>query len=252
MKRAMKLLGAALAGIIGLLTVYGVLIEPRLILDERHYEAALPNLGTQWEGAEIAVISDIQVGMWFANTAMVERIVDRAVEEDPEAVLIAGDFLYSNDPGNQEKIDTVLDLLAPITDAGIPSYAVLGNHDHIVGAAEELTTALESRGVTVLLNESAEVPLPDGNPAPPLHVVGLGPAYQGLADSEKAFSGIPASDARIVMMHNPDTFPTLPPDSAPLAVAGHTHCGQIAVPGTPDWSWLAWECGSPILPWWNA
>ncbi|WP_162149089.1 metallophosphoesterase [Arthrobacter sp. H41] len=178
---------------------------------------------------------------------MVERIVDRAVEEDPEAVLIAGDFLYSNDPGNQEKIDTVLDLLAPITDAGIPSYAVLGNHDHIVGAAEELTTALESRGVTVLLNESAEVPLPDGNPAPPLHVVGLGPAYQGLADSEKAFSGIPASDARIVMMHNPDTFPTLPPDSAPLAVAGHTHCGQIAVPGTPDWSWLALTTDEPAV-----
>lgn len=145
------------------------MIEPRLIFDERRYEAAVPNLGRQWEGAEIAVISNLQVGMWFANTA-----------------------------------------------------------------ADELTTTLESRGIAVLLYESAEVPSLNGSPDQPLHVVGLvGPAYQGLADNEEAFSTIPASDACIVMMHNPDTFPALPPDSAPLAVVGHTHCGQIAVPGTP-------------------
>ena len=39
-------------------------------------------------------------------------------------------------------------------------------------------------------------------------------------------------------MHNPASFPTLPAASAPLAVAGHTHCGQIAIPGFPMWSWL--------------
>lgn len=40
-------------------------------------------------------------------------------------------------------------------------------------------------------------------------------------------------------MHNPASFPALPPRSAPLSVAGHTHCGQIAIPGLPAWSYLA-------------
>ena len=39
-------------------------------------------------------------------------------------------------------------------------------------------------------------------------------------------------------MHNPTAFPEMPPGSAPLTVAGHTHCGQIALPGLPRWSWL--------------
>jgi len=40
------------------------------------------------------------------------------------------------------------------------------------------------------------------------------------------------------MMHNPTAFPRLGPGTAPLAVAGHAHCGQIALPGLPSWSYL--------------
>ncbi len=40
------------------------------------------------------------------------------------------------------------------------------------------------------------------------------------------------------MLHNPTSFPRLPAGSAPLALAGHTHCGQIALPGSPRWSYL--------------
>ena len=40
------------------------------------------------------------------------------------------------------------------------------------------------------------------------------------------------------MMHNPTAFADMPASTAPLAVAGHTHCGQIALPGTPRWSYL--------------
>ena len=40
------------------------------------------------------------------------------------------------------------------------------------------------------------------------------------------------------MMHNPNSFEAFPAGSAPLAVAGHTHGGQVRLPGTPEWSWL--------------
>lgn len=98
--------------------------------DERRYAAPLPMLDEQWEGTEVAVFSDLQVGMWWDNAGMVERVVDRVVEEDPDAVLLGGDFVYSQDPSVEVQGGTVMELLAPILDAGIPTYAVLGNHDH--------------------------------------------------------------------------------------------------------------------------
>ncbi|MCR2832956.1 hypothetical protein [Parerythrobacter lacustris] len=35
--------------------------------------------------------------------------------------------------------------------------------------------------------------------------------------------------ARILLSHSPDPFPNVP-NSVPLVLAGHTHCGQIAYP----------------------
>jgi predicted MPP superfamily phosphohydrolase len=40
------------------------------------------------------------------------------------------------------------------------------------------------------------------------------------------------------MMHNPRSFLPLPANTAPVAIAGHTHGGQIRLPLTPQWSWL--------------
>lgn len=241
MKRLVKRVAIALATFLALLVVYGVMIEPRLILDEEHHVAEIPGLGEEWAGAgaEIAVFSDLQVGMWLANPGMVERVVDRVVEANPDAALLGGDFVYSTDPGVGVQVDTVLGLVAPLIDAGIPTFAVLGNHDYATGAAEELTEALEDRGVEVLRNEAATVPSRLGADATELYVVGLGPKRPGLTDVEEALRDVPDDAPRVVLMHNPTSFPELPAGSAPLAVAGHTHCGQIALPGTPRWSYIA-------------
>ncbi|GAB2696438.1 metallophosphoesterase [Thalassiella azotivora] len=239
MGSVLKRAAAVLAVVLALLLVYGVLVEPRVVLDERRYTQEVPGLGDEWEGAEVAVLSDLQVGMWFANTGMVERAVDRVAEADPDVVLLGGDFLYSSDPDPTRQADTVLDLLAPVLDGDAQVVAVLGNHDHAVGATEELTAALEGRGVQVLQNEAVTVDHPaPGGPSQPLHVVGLGSERAGLADAEAALRGVPDAAPRIVLMHNPTSFPSLPAGSAPLAVAGHTHCGQVALPGAPDWSYL--------------
>ncbi|OMQ16077.1 hypothetical protein A7K94_0204970, partial [Modestobacter sp. VKM Ac-2676] len=184
---------------------------------------------------EVAVLADMQIGMWWANTGMVERAVEQAVEADPDLVLLGGDFVYHAGPDVEPEVAAVLDLLAPLLDSGIPTYAVLGNHDYASNAAEELTTALEGAGVPVLLNESVEVP---GTGADPLRVVGVGPARPGLVDVDQALNGLPEDAPRVVLMHNPTAFPEMPPGSAPLTVAGHTHCGQIALPSLPRWSWL--------------
>ncbi|PLC10831.1 hypothetical protein AUQ48_16030 [Kocuria flava] len=221
-----------------LVTGYGVAIEPRLILEEERIQARIPGLGPDWNGAEVMVFSDLQVGMWWDNTSMIERVVERTVVAEPAAVLLPGDFLYQSEASIQERVDDVTRLLEPLTAAEIPVYAIMGNHDYAVGAVEELTTAFEERGIEVLANEAVLVPAPGGGRGSGLFLVGVGPSSVGEADPSAAFDGVPAAAPRLVMMHNPTTFPELPAGAAPMSVAGHTHCGQIALPWSPESSYM--------------
>lgn len=233
MKRV-KYAAAATMALLVLVLAYGSLIEPRLILDEERHSIAIPDLGGEWEGAEVAFLADIQAGMWGTNTGMAERAVERIVEEEPDLILLGGDFVYGDDPST---VDDAMSILQPIVDSGITTAAVLGNHDYESHAEDELTSALESAGISVLLNEALPLSA-DASPEEQFHVVGVGPARPGLDHVEQALADLPESAPRVVLMHNPTTYTELPADSAPLSVAGHTHCGQIALPGTHDWSWM--------------
>jgi uncharacterized protein len=231
--RWLKGIGLALGVLLVLLLAYGVLIEPRVILDEERFEVGLPRLTEADAGTEVAVVSDWQIGAFFDNDGTVEDAVDEILAAEPDVVLLGGDFVYSRDPGVEVQVARVRELAQPLADSGIPTFAVLGNHDHAAGMAEELTDALEEIGIPVLQNEAVPVEGTEG-----LQVVGIGAARPGLADVDAALADVPDGAPRIVLMHNPSVFPELPAGSAPLTVAGHTHCGQIAIPGLPRWSYL--------------
>lgn len=219
--------GAVLAAGLVLLLAYSALVVPRLV-DERELRVELPRLPAAWEGQQVAVFSDLQVGMWAANLGTVERIVDRVIERRPAVVLVGGDLLYSSSPDAAAQTATVLELLTPLVDAGLPVAAVLGNHDHATGYADELTRRLEGAGIAVLRNDSLPVRLPGS--AEPLHVVGIGSYRAGRDDPQRALRAVPEDAARVVLMHNPVSFLELPARSAPIAFAGHTHCGQLVLP----------------------
>lgn len=237
MQRFLTSAGLVVAVLVPALAVYGTAIEPRLVLEERRETIEIPSLGGSWTGQQVAVFSDLQVGMWWDNVDMIERVVDRVVDLHPAAVLIPGDFIYGSESVEQ-KVATVGDVLQPLADAGIPTFAVLGNHDHESGGAEEVRAQLAGMGIEVLENESVALDPPAGG-GDPLHLVGLAATRPGLTDVDAALDGLADDDPRVVMVHNPEGYLDLPAGSAPFTVAGHTHCGQIAAPATPDWSYLA-------------
>jgi uncharacterized protein len=239
----LKLTALSLVGIVALLTVWGF-IEPRL-LNVVNETAVIPNLPTDWQGKLIGQVSDFQIGMWAGNPGTARRSIEQLIEAQPAAVLISGDFVYHALPDSEAEITTAVSIVSPLVAAGIPTYGVLGNHDYALSSktgssetalASRLATALEAAGVVVLENEAVELRLPNSDEL--LYVVGVDSHWANRDDVSEALEGVPQSSPRVVLMHNPDTYEQFPSNTAPFAVAGHTHGGQIRLPNLPQWSWL--------------
>ncbi|MBW4619615.1 MAG: metallophosphoesterase [Cyanosarcina radialis HA8281-LM2] len=244
MKKKIRYILLGLLGFIGAIFIWG-LIEPYL-LDREPEVATIPNLPAAWEGQKIAAIGDWQVGMWLANTPTVGRAVERIVKARPAIALILGDFIYRAGDDPSQEIDKAIELIRPLAASAIPTYAVLGNHDYGMTSkngsrdaaqAAKLVESLESVGVRVLQNEAVPVILPSDRSVP-LYVVGVGSRWANQSQPQVALAGVPEVAPRFVVMHHPESFAEFPANTAPVAVAGHTHGGQIRLPFTPQWSWL--------------
>lgn len=246
--RTLKYLFLGIVGFLAVILLWG-LIEP-YILDSELETATIPNLPAAWEGQRVGQVSDFQLGMWMDNVSTVHRSVEELVEASPAAALISGDFIYHSLPDSEAEISKAVELLQPLTAAGIPTYAVLGNHDYShtpprPELANRVEAALEAIGIVVLRNEAVPLSLPDSeatdaqNPAQTLYLVGVDSHIAERDRVQAALAEVPSTSPRLVMMHNPVTFPQFPAETAPFAIAGHTHGGQIRfTPFAPNWSWL--------------
>jgi uncharacterized protein len=243
-------------GLGGLALLWGAGIEPRL-LDEQQVDAPVPQLPPTWEGKLIAVLADFQVGVWWANTDTVRRAVSRVLEVRPAATLLLGDFLYHPAPDRRKALETVRELLGPLTAEGIPTYAVLGNHDYGLDdggtvaparLASDVRDARRELGIVVLETRAVELRDQKTNGtegAQPLYLVGISSHDGSDRQPMAAFDEVPDARPRLVVMHNPHSFKMLAAESAPFAVAGHTHGAQVRIPFLPGRSWLARREGEP-------
>ena len=247
----------ALAAIVVALSVLAWgLIEP-YIIDVEKYEVTLANLPDEWHGRRVAVIGDTQVGMWLDNTRTVRRVAEHLTTDQPDVALLVGDFIYHGGKDPEKRIQEVVRLLQPLTDATVPLYAVLGNHDYSAtssrepnirdGQARQLKAALTDAGILVLENEAVPLFAAGSDSGNPLYVAGIGPHLPRKDRPQEALAEIPEDAPRLVMMHNPASFAGIRAGGAPLAVAGHTHGGQIRLPfPSPEWSMLSLITEGPV------
>ena len=104
-----------------------------------------------------------------------------------------------------------------------PVYAVLGNHDSIRMAPE-----LEDMGIQMLLNESSIIE----RQGEKLYLAGIDDAHYYRVDNlEKSADGIPADAVSILLSHTPEVYRQAAHCGFDVMLSGHTHGGQICLPG---------------------
>jgi predicted MPP superfamily phosphohydrolase len=213
---------ALITAALGITTVWGFLVEPQA-LRIRSVSVQTP----KWNGQRtlrIGVISDLHVGGPHVPPSRVSAIVERMNAAAPDIVVLLGDFVDDDLPAERrtpQSRATILHGINMLRDVHAPSgvFAVLGNHD-VLYSASDVRSALQSARITLLENSAAKIPSLN------VYLIGLSEHSHLGADYRKATSAVPAIASQIVLMHWPDSFPSVGAKPA-LSLAGHTHCGQI-------------------------
>lgn len=170
----------------------------------------------------IALLSDLHVAGPDMPPRRLAAIVAQVNAAQPDLVLLAGDFV--SDKRVATRRYSVDEAVAPLGElsARLGVTAVLGNHDHWRDA-EAFRRALPAVGVRVLDNEAVQ--------RGPLLVAGSDDDFTGHSDMPRLTAAVSSARGPVIALsHSPDIAPALP-DSIQLLFAGHTHCGQIRLPG---------------------
>jgi predicted MPP superfamily phosphohydrolase len=230
----LRLCGAALSvGIGG--PVDARFVEPYAVETTRH-DVFLPHLPTELDGLLVALLTDTHRGP-VTPDEVIRQSVAVAAAWNPDLVLLTGDFVAAH-PDDAGPMAAMLTPLKP----GLGMWGCLGNHDYKVDA-DAVAAALEKgAGVRMLRNTGAK--LADG-----LWIAGIEDTLKGKPDAASATAGIPEDAAAIFLTHNPTGVFGV--TSRPwLAVAGHTHGGQILIPGVPPVLPSGME-GFPLIAGWG-
>ena len=163
---------------------------------------------------------------FHAGPSTPQKAIDNALEQleklEADILLLGGDFVSLRAENARDLARRLATIPAPLG-----RYAVLGNHDHWSGG-DAVTRHLDDAGITVLTNRSVRLP----DPFVGVSICGLDDHTSGTPDAAAAFAG--AAATRIVLMHAPSNLLDVGDRMFAVAMCGHTHGGQIAMPnGAP-------------------
>ncbi len=215
-RRVLEILGAAVSG-----TVILGIWEARRRPGVRRVEIPLKGLPARFEGFRIAQVSDLHVGPTIGRTRTRE-VVDCVNALQADLVALTGDFADG----------TVRDLspeIAPIGDLRAPHgvYFVTGNHEYFWNASEWMAE-FRRLGARVLVNEHVLLER-DGEAIVLAGISDLSSRHLGYphaTDPQRALAGAPAGLPRIVLAHQPASYPMTHAAGFDLQLSGHTHAGQ--------------------------
>jgi predicted MPP superfamily phosphohydrolase len=209
--------GLAVAG--GLFAGYASRIEPQWAETVR-LTLPLPNLPPGLDGLTIAQISDLHAGNAIYAQG-IRRYVEMTNALGADVTVTTGDMFHHGPRAAQMCAAELSALRAPL---GV--YAVMGNHERRLPARQG-EAPFHRAGLTVLCNAAQRIPR-NGSA---LWLVGLDDVLLRRGDLSLALRGVPKEDCKILLVHEPDFADQAAQNLIDLQLSGHTHGGQIRLPG---------------------
>jgi len=189
-------------------------------LDITHHRVSVPYLDRPLRAVQITDLHRSQ----FVSEAFVGRVVAETNALSPDIVLLTGDFVTRTSDYAESCMSQLAGLQAP---SG--KFAVLGNHDYWCDGGEGgpvIRDWLEQTQIEVLTNRSTKL-------ANGLRLVGVDDLVAGVVNYSRSLESVRPNEPVLVMSHNPRTFPYLCQYNF-ITLAGHTHGGQLYIPGLSD------------------
>ncbi len=184
----------------------------------RHHEARFANLPPRFDGLTILHLSDLHVDM---NEVAMRRVAELVDGLGYDLCVLTGDYRGATYGDFEATLDGIARLRTRLRG---PVYGVLGNHDTI-----RLIPGIEAMGIRMLLNECEPITRGDQR----IHLAGIDDAHYFRVDNiEKAGSEIPEGEFSILLSHTPEIYRQAAHAGFDLLLSGHTHGGQICLPGS--------------------
>jgi uncharacterized protein len=163
-------------------------------------------------------ISDMHVEM---SEAAMQHLTELVGGMRYDLCVLTGDYRGENFGPFAATLEGVARVRAHLKE---PVYGVLGDHDTI-----QMVPGLEAMGIRMLLNECAAFARDDQR----IYLAGIDDAHFFRVDNiEKAASQIPKDQFSILLSHTPEIYRQAAHANFNLMLSGHTHGGQICLPGS--------------------
>jgi len=199
----------------------------------RHHVLPVKNLPVSFVGYRILHISDPHFN---GDSKATENLMKAVSDSSYDACVLTGDYRYRSFGSNQKAIAGLEELMAVISGQ---TFAILGNHDSL-----HIVPHMESMGISVLINERYSISKNDQH----IKLIGVDdPNLYRLDNLQQAIgkTGINQRDCAILLAHSPDIYQQAAQLGIGAYLCGHTHGGQICLPGgipvrrnvrSPRWS----------------
>jgi uncharacterized protein len=183
----------------------------------RENRVVIPHLPAAFSGYTLLHLSDLHLDM---HPPIVTRLLELVTGLEYQACVITGDFRARTYGEHRETLRVMERLRARLHR---PVIGVLGNHDFI-----EMVPELEALDMRILLNESMVLEWQ----GEVIYLAGIDdPHYYRMDSLEKAAAAIPSTATSILLSHSPEVYRHAAHAGFDLMLCGHTHGGQICLPG---------------------
>jgi len=190
----------------------------------REYKVESEKLPESFHGFKVVQFSDLHY-LTTVKEKELKNIVNKINELRADIVVFTGDLIDDNKIPTEKEIKSLIKHLNKI-EANLGLYTIKGNHDYSNDYFEKIFNETNFK----ILDNSYEYIYYDNNT--PIIINGLGSSIQNDSNIELAFNYENKNLYTITLLHEPDTIDNiLYSYDVDLALAGHSHNGQIRLPG---------------------